>query len=335
MYVVTGGAGFIGSSFIWYLNQQGIEDVLVVDRFSLHPEKWKNLRGLRFRDVLTPEQLIELVEKSQLIADYVINLGACTDTTQRDFGILLEQNYRFAQRLCRYCLEKKIRFVHASSAATYGLGEKGFSDSLSLLPYLRPLNPYGYSKHLFDLWALKEGIIEDIVVLKYFNVFGPNEYHKGNMRSMVLKAYEQVLETRKVKLFRSTHPDFKDGQQKRDFIYVKDVVKITYELATSLHARGVYNVGTGQARTWIDLVSAVFSVLNLPINIEFVDMPEYLRPQYQNFTEAETGRLKCVLPGLKVTGLEDGVKDYIQNYLSPNRWLGDDLIDSPKGYVLC
>jgi len=335
MYVITGGAGFIGSSFIWYLNQQGIEDILVVDRFSRHPEKWKNLRGLKFRDIITPEQLVELIDRNQLIADYVINLGACTDTTQHDFEFLLDQNYRFAQRLCRYCLEKKIRFVHASSAATYGLGEKGFSDSLSLLPYLRPLNPYGYSKHLFDLWALKEGIIEQIVILKYFNVFGPNEYHKGNMRSMVLKAYEQICKTGKVKLFRSTHPNFKDGEQRRDFIYVKDVVRISYELAISPDAGGVYNVGTGQARTWIDLVSAVFSALNRPVDIEFVDMPEYLSSQYQNFTKAEIDSVEQVLGRVKFTSLEDAVMDYVQNYIVPNRYLGDDFLDKAGKDVLC
>ena len=335
MYVVTGGGGFIGSSFIWYLNQQGIEDIIVVDRFSRRPEKWKNLRGLRFRDIITPEQLIELIDRNHLIADYVINLGACTDTTEQDFEFLLEQNYRFAQRLCRYCLENKIRFVHASSGSTYGLGEKGFSDSLSLLPYLRPLNPYGYSKHLFDLWALKEGIIGDIVVLKYFNVFGPNEYHKGSMRSMVLKAYEQILETGKVKLFRSTHPDFRDGCQKRDFVYVKDVVRITYELAISARAGGVYNVGTGQARTWIDLVSAVFSALNRPINIEFIDMPEHLRAQYQNFTKAEIERVERILGRVNFTSLEDAVIDYVQNYIIPNRYLGDDFLDRAEKDVLC
>ncbi len=326
-YVVTGGAGFIGSAFIWYLNSRGIDDILVVDRFADHPNKWKNLRGLRFVDIISPDTLLDRLRTRSLSAKYVINLGACTNTVEYNFDLLLRDNYWFAQKLCEYCLEKRIRFVHASSAATYGLGERGFSDSLEELLFLKPLNPYGYSKHLFDLWALRKDVLKEIIVLKYFNVFGPNEYHKGNMRSMVLKAYEQIIATGKVKLFRSTHPKFKDGEQQRDFIYVKDVVRITHELALSPIASGIYNVGTGNPRTWKDLVTAVFSALGRPVEIEFIDMPEDLRNQYQNFTCASIERLKEVLPDLTFTELESGVEEYVRRYLIPGRFLGDDLLE--------
>ncbi len=328
MIVVTGGAGFIGSALIWELNRRGITDILVVDTFRYSPEKWKNLRGLRFLDVVSPEELEKTIEASQLSAEKMFNLGACTDTTERDVEYLLEVNYRWAKRLCLYCLSKGIRFIHASSAATYGLGEKGFSDEERLLPYLRPLNPYGFSKHLFDLWAYRKGILKEIVVLKYFNVYGPNEYHKGNMRSMVVKAYEQIQREGKVRLFKSTDSRFPDGGQRRDFVYVKDAVKVTLFLSDCPDAGGVYNVGTGRSHTWLDLVEAIFESLGKSPVVEFVDMPEDLVPQYQNFTEANVSKLYELGFKDRFFSLKDAVREYVQNYLLPGRFLGDDLLDA-------
>ena len=329
MIVITGGAGFIGSALVWYLNLKGIDEIVVVDSFHRRPEKWKNLRGLAFVDVIPPEEVFDYLIRDDKV-DLVINLGACSDTRETDFEFLLENNYRFARELCEECLKRGVRFVHASSAATYGLGEVDFSDDHKILPQLRPLNGYAFSKHLFDLWALRTGVLDRITVLKYFNVFGPNEYHKGNMRSMVAKAYDQIRASGKVCLFKSTDPRYPNGGQMRDFVYVKDAVAMTWFLAER-GAGGIFNIGTGKPHTWLDLVKAIFSAMGREPVIEFVEMPEDLKAQYQNYTCAEMGKLaKEGFPLEEITPLEEAVKDYLQNYLVPMRYLGDDVVDRAR-----
>ncbi len=318
MIVITGGAGFIGSAIIWHLNQQGIEDIIVVDDLK-SDDKWKNLLGLKFEDMYTTEEFLDRVidDNFPFFTEAIIHMGAISSTTERDMDKLLKYNYLYTKELAKYCLPKNARFIYASSAATYGKGEKGYNDDHSQLESLRPLNAYGYSKYLFDIWAKKEEVIDKIVGLKFFNVYGPNEYHKGDMRSVVIKAYEQVLDTAKIKLFKSYHPDFKDGEQKRDFIYIKDVVKIISFFLEN-RTNGIFNVGTGKARTWNDLANAVFKAMDYPTRIEYIDMPESVRNQYQYFTEANITKLRNAGYTDEFTSLEDGIKDYIQNYLMKN-----------------
>lgn len=321
--LVTGGAGFIGSALIWALNRLGVENILVSDQLG-HDEKWRNLASLRFDDYLASDELLDRVvidgpdvEEVKL----VFHLGACSTTTEEDVGYLMENNYRYTVTLCEWALRRRARFVYASSAATYGDGSRGMRDDARQLESLRPLNPYGYSKHLFDLHAARRGWLSRIVGLKYFNVYGPNESHKGEMRSLVNKAFEQVLETGKIKLFKSYRPEFKDGEQKRDFLYVKDAIEMTIHLATAQTANGLFNLGSGQARTWIDLANAVFSALSQPPQIEFIEMPAGMQGKYQYFTQANIDRLKSTgYSGPRFT-LEEGVKDYVQNYLVPGETL--------------
>ncbi len=325
MLVITGGAGFIGSALVWRLNKEGREDIIVVDRFG-SDDKWKNLRGLRFKDVIGPERLLYLLEQRELRPDIVVHLGACSDTTEQDFGFLLENNYGYSQRLFLLSKEVGSRFVYASSAATYGLGERGFSDEHSFLANLRPLNGYAFSKHLFDLWLLRCGYLDEVIGIKYFNVFGPNEYHKGNMKSMVIKAFEQIRQSGKVRLFKSYNPDYPDGGQLRDFIYVKDAVEMTLFLMENNSANGIYNVGMGRAHSWVELVSPIFESLGLPVRIEFIDMPQYLQGKYQYFTCADMKKLKSLGYRKESWELSEAVKDYVENYLLPERFLGDEFI---------
>lgn len=321
--LVTGGAGFIGSALIWALNRLGVENILVSDQLG-HDEKWRNLASVRFDDYLASDELLDRVvidghdvEEVKL----VFHLGACSTTTEEDVGYLMENNYRYTVTLCEWALRRRARFVYASSAATYGDGSRGMLDDARQLESLRPLNPYGYSKHLFDLHAARRGWLSRIVGLKYFNVYGPNESHKGDMRSLVNKAFEQVLETGKIKLFKSYRPEFKDGEQKRDFLYVKDAIEMTIHLATTQTANGLFNLGSGQARTWIDLANAVFFALSQLPQIEFIEMPAGMQSKYQYFTQANIDRLKSTgYSGPRFT-LEEGVKDYVQNYLVPGETL--------------
>lgn len=313
-YIITGGAGLIGSNCVQQLNEQGIENILVVDRLSTN-DKWKNLKGLRFADYVERDSFLSQIQhgvyddQNQLKA--LIHLGASTSTTEKDASHLVENNYECSKNLCKWALKKELRFVYASSASTYGDGSAGYSDKCDITT-LRPLNMYGYSKHLFDLWALRTGILDKIVGLKYFNVYGPNEGHKGAMLSMVAKAFNQIQATGQVKLFKSTVPDCKDGGQRRDFMYVKDAVFQTLEFVASKHQGGIYNVGCGHARSFFDLVTAVFDALGKQVNVEFVDVPENLVNQYQSYTCAELReRSTSKLP----MSLEEGVKDYVQNYL--------------------
>ena len=323
--LVTGGAGFIGSALIWGLNRIGAQNILVCDQLG-EDEKWRNLAPLRFDDYISSEKLIAAVEMDDPALGeirWIFHLGACSATAELNVGYLMENNYRYTRVLCDWALARQARFVYASSAATYGDGANGMVDDEAKIESLRPLNAYGYSKQIFDHHAKQRALFSKIVGLKYFNVFGPNEWHKGEMRSLVNKAYEQVLETGKIRLFKSYKPMFKDGEQKRDFLYVKDAVDMTIHLAVTRGVGGLFNLGSGESRTWVDLANAVFGALARPPQIEFIEMPEVIRDKYQYFTHANIEKLKATgYPGPTFT-LEQAVTDYVQNYLIPHRHLGN------------
>jgi len=319
--LVTGGAGFIGSALVWALNRQGCEHIVVCDRLGTD-EKWRNLTPLRFANYVEADELLPRLQNGALGKfDLILHLGACSSTTERDASFLIRNNFEFTKDLAAWALAQKARFVYASSAATYGDGSAGMEDDDSKLDTLRPLNMYGYSKHLFDLHAKRAGFLNRIVGLKYFNVFGPNEDHKGDMRSVVHKSFGQVRETGVIRLFKSYRQDFRDGEQKRDFLYVKDAVAMTLYLAANEKAGGLFNIGNGAARTWLDLARAVFTALKREPKIEFIEMPESIRDKYQYFTEANLGRLRAAGYSAPVTSLEDAVSDYVRNYLAPDKRL--------------
>ena len=316
-YIVTGGAGFIGRNLVAALNARGHEDILIVDRLG-SDQKWKNLLGLSFVD------LVDLGEFRDFIADSsideletVFHLGACSSTTERDADYLLDNNYRYSQEVCQWCLSSDVRFVYASSAATYGDGSLGYSDDEARIPLYRPLNMYGYSKQLFDHWAAREGLFDRIVGLKYFNVFGPYEDHKGEMRSMVHKAYGQIVSTGRVRLFKSHRPGYGDGEQLRDFVYVKDAVDATLFFEDHSQVSGLFNCGTGRARSWNDLMNALFAAMGRSPQIEYIDMPESLRNQYQYFTQADGAKLRSAGFDRPFTPLKEAVRDYVTTYLDP------------------
>ncbi len=322
MIIVIGGAGFIGSALIAALNKRQITDILVVDQLGTD-QKWKNLRNLSFVDYVEKDDFLEMVVENRLDSstEAVFHLGACSDTTETNASYFMKNNYEYSKLLAQWATADTIRFIYASSAATYGDGSVGFSDDEQKIENLRPLNMYGYSKQLFDLWARRTGLSKKIVGLKYFNVFGPNEYHKGDMRSFVVKAFEQINATGKVRLFKSYRPEFKDGEQMRDFIYVKDAVDMTLFFYDNLQLSGLFNIGTGKARTWNDLVKAVFAAMERKPNIEYIEMPESIRDQYQYFTEADITNLRKAGCNKETIPLEDAIKDYIQNYLQKNAYL--------------
>jgi len=323
MIVVTGGAGFIGSAIVWKLNQLGENKIIIVDELG-SDDKWKNLASLKFDDFIHKEDFISMIIDEDVPFDIsaIIHMGANSSTTEKDADRLFTNNYQYTKELAAYCIEKNIRFIYASSAATYGDGSLGFDDDESKLETLYPLNMYGYSKQLFDLWANRNSVFDKIVGLKYFNVYGPNEYHKGDMRSVVHKAFEQIRDTGKVKLFKSLNPKYKDGEQLRDFIYVKDAVDMTLFFLDKLNVNGLFNLGTGKARTWNDLVSAIFKALNKSVNIEYIDLPQHLREKYQYFTEANMSKIKKAGFNSSISSLEDGVADYVKNYLLGKQFLG-------------
>jgi ADP-L-glycero-D-manno-heptose 6-epimerase len=321
--IVTGAAGFIGRNVVAELNRRGEEELILVDELGVsqpgEAEKWKNLVGLRYEDVVAPEEFLGLLEDGAYAdARAVIHLGACSSTTERDADFLLRNNYQYTRVLCNWAMEHEARFCYASSAATYGDGAQGYDDADALTPTLRPLNMYGYSKQMFDEWALKHGLLDRIVGLKYFNVYGPYEEHKGEMRSVVVKSFEQIRSTGAVKLFKSYKPEYKDGEQKRDFIYVKDAVDVTlhFALQAADAPGGLFNCGTGEARTWVDLARAVFRAMDVPETIEFIEMPQTLQGKYQYFTEARTEKLRAAGYRAPFTSLEDGVREYVQGYLA-------------------
>ncbi len=324
MIVVTGGAGFIGSAIVWKLNQQGQNNIIIVDELGTD-DKWKNIVALKFEDFIHKDDFISMIIDRAIPFEIsaIIHMGANSSTTEKDADHLFSNNYLYTQELAKYCFEKNIRFIYASSAATYGDGSLGFDDDENKLETLRPLNMYGYSKQLFDLWTKKNGAFDKIVGLKYFNVYGPNEYHKGDMRSVVHKAFEQIRDTGKVKLFKSLNPKYKDGEQLRDFIYIKDAVEMTLFFLDKPNINGLFNLGTGNSRTWNDLVASIFNSLNKPVNIEYIDLPEHLREKYQYFTEANMNKIKKAGYNTPIKSLEVGVADYVKNYLSGNQFLGD------------
>lgn len=316
MYIVTGGAGFIGSAMVWKLNTMGIDDILVVDNLSTS-EKWKNLVNRRYIEYMHRDAFLERINNGRFTSDVeaVIHMGACSSTTERDADFLMRNNLDYSKAVCLFALEKKARFVNASSAATYGDGSQGFDDDIETIDSLKPLNMYGYSKQLFDLWARRLGHINSIASLKFFNVYGPNEQHKDDMRSVVNKAFHLIGEKGVMRLFRSNHPDYPDGGQMRDFVYVKDCVDIMWWLLEHKSVNGIFNIGTGRARSWNDLAAAVFAAMDLPRNIEYMDMPEQLRGKYQNFTQARMDRLQSAGYTVPMRSLEQGVTDYVRNYL--------------------
>jgi len=322
MIVVTGGAGFIGSAMITALNKRAISDILVVDELG-SDEKWRNLQNLSFADYIEKDDFLELVIEDKLTAciEAIFHLGACTSTTETNASYLIKNNYEYSKLLAQWATKANIRFIYASSAATYGDGSAGFSDDEDKIDELRPLNIYGYSKHIFDLWARRAGLLKRIVGLKYFNVFGPNEYHKADMRSFVIKAFEQIQTTEKVRLFKSYKPEYADGEQLRDFIYVKDAVDMTLFFLDNPKKAGLFNIGTGKARTWNDLVKAVFAAIGKEPKIEYIEMPEAIRNQYQYFTQADMAKLRKVGYNKQTTPLEDAVRDYVQNYLQKAGYL--------------
>lgn len=322
MIVITGAAGFIGSALVWRLNKLGKNNIIIVDELG-KDEKWKNLVSLDFEDFINKDIFIEKIESGlNFKIDAIIHMGANSSTTEKDADHLLSNNFEYTKKLALYSINKNIRFIYASSAATYGDGNFGFDDNNELCKKFHPLNMYGYSKNLFDIWALKKNMLDKITGIKYFNVFGPNEYHKGDMRSVVNKAFKQIQETGKVKLFKSRNKDYKDGEQKRDFVYIKDAVDMTLFFLDHKDKNGLFNVGSGKARTWNDLVTALFNALVKPVNIEYIDLPDHLADKYQYFTEANLDKIKKAGYTQKLSSLEEGVTDYVKNYLLPNNYLG-------------
>lgn len=321
--LLTGAAGFIGSYLLGYLNRKGFANIVIADDFS-EEDKWFNFDAKQFSAKVGREELFTWLKDTDTKIDFVFHLGARTDTTEFDYSIHEKLNVEYSKKIWNYCVEKNIPLVYASSAATYGNGELGYKDDHDIVEQLQPLNPYGISKNEFDKWALKQLKQPPFWAgLKFFNVYGPNEYHKGRMASMVFHGYNQIQKAGKVKLFKSHHPDFKDGEQLRDFIYVEDVAAVSYwlmENATGPVASGLYNLGTGKARAFKDLISAIFHSLNKQPDIEFIDTPEDIRDKYQYFTEADITKLLATGYNNRFQTLEEGVADYVKNYLNKKEY---------------
>jgi ADP-L-glycero-D-manno-heptose 6-epimerase len=319
--LVTGGAGLIGSALIWELNRQGATNIVVADLLG-KDEKWKNLTPLKFADYVEGSDLLERLELFKDVSA-IYHMGACSSTTETDAAYLIRNNFEFTKTLAQFALSANRRFVYASSAATYGAVAESLPETTPLAA-LRPLNMYGYSKHLFDCYAEHAGFLHRITGLKYFNVFGPNENHKGDMRSVVYKAFHQIQQTGAVSLFKSYKPEYPDGGQMRDFFYVKDAVAATIFLAENVTGGGLFNLGSGEPHTWLDLVRPIFTALGREPNIKFVDMPEAMRSKYQYFTSANIGKLRAAGFDRKITPLADSVTDYVKNYLLTGLHLGDE-----------
>lgn len=324
--LVTGGAGFIGSALVWALNRRGLTNIVISDILG-HDEKWKNLVPLKYADYVEAGVFRERLRvQADAFGKFsaVFHLGACSATTEKNASYLIDNNFAYTKELAAWSLAQKARFIYASSAATYGDGAQGMDDKNDDLAALRPLNMYGYSKHLFDLYAQREGFLKSVVGVKYFNVYGPNEDHKGDMRSLVNKAYQQILETGKVRLFKSYKPEFKDGEQMRDFLYVKDAIEMTIHFAeTATAAGGLFNLGSGEANTWLTLSRAIFTALDREPKIEFIEMPEVLRGKYQYYTKADISKLRASGYARPLTPLPEAVRDYVQNYMTLGKKLGD------------
>ena len=322
MIVVTGAAGFIGSCLLARLNADNFNYLIAVDDFSEGLDNIPNLVGKRVQEFVDRKDFFAWLDKNQELVEFIFHIGARTDTTESDISLLNELNTAYTKKVWKACCDYQIPLVYASSAATYGDGSQGYEDDESKINLLKPLNPYGQSKQDFDVWALQQKEKPFFWAgLKFFNVYGPNESHKGRMASVVWHAYKQIQETGKMRLFRSHHPDFKDGEQMRDFIYVQDVLEILIFLMHHRKSSGIYNVGTGQARTFLDLVKAVFLALDKQEYIEFIDTPQDIRDKYQYFTEASMERLKSIGYGFPFTSLEKGVSDYVTNFLVKKEYL--------------
>lgn len=325
MIVVTGGAGFIGSALVWKLNQRGIDDIVIVDRLG-SAEKWRNLVALRYSMFYEKFEFLNKLESGFFgdSIDTIFHLGACSATTEKDADYLMSNNIHYTIRIGTWWENHQdTRLIYASSAATYGDGEKGYKDDISRLNELRPLNMYGYSKHFFDLYARRKGWLKKIVGLKFFNVFGPNEYHKNSMRSVINKSWPDVRDSGKISLFKSYNSLYADGDQLRDFIYIKDALEMTLFFFDNKHTGGIFNIGTGKAQTWNDCAEAIFSAAGKKPLIEYMPMPEELRGKYQYFTQADLQHLRQAGCNHTCMPLNDAVADYVQNYLIPQRYLGD------------
>lgn len=321
MIIVTGAAGFIGSVLVGKLNQMGISDIVVVDDFS-NSEKNKNLTNKKFTEKVHRRELFTWMEKNHHQTDFVFHIGARTDTTEFNVLVFDELNLNYTKKMWTICSRYNIPIVYASSAATYGLGELGYDDNHDIVEKLKPLNPYGESKNNFDIWALKQLLTPPFWAgFKFFNVYGPNEYHKGRMASVVFHAFRQIGQTGQMKLFHSHNPNFEDGKQLRDFIYVKDVVDVLFYFYENRNRSGLYNLGTGTARAFLDLAHATFDALDKPRNIEFIDTPLDIRDKYQYFTEANMKKLRDYGYQKPFYSLEEGVTEYVADYLKDGKHL--------------
>ena len=313
MIVVTGGAGFIGSCMVWKLNTMGRTDVLVVDEKGDVSPKSSNWNPAKVLGYMDKSVFISEVRQGKYPdVEAVFHMGACSATTEMNREYLRENNFLYTKTLCEWALEKGARFIYASSAATYGSGDAGYTDADLVTPKLKPLNPYGESKQMFDLWLLENKLSEKVAGFKFFNVYGPNEYHKGDMRSVVHKGYQQIKNEGKIRLFKSYRPDFADGEQKRDFIYVKDVVETMAWFWKNPSVGGIYNLGAGKAESWNCFARAIFSALKMEPCIEYIEMPENLRDQYQYWTEADLTKLQRAGVSASFSSLQDGVADYVR-----------------------
>lgn len=318
--VVTGAAGFIGSCLAGYLNQRGYEKLILIDDFS-RADKLPNLEGKQFETKVERDVFFNWLSVYRPPVSFVFHIGARTDTAEFDYGVHQRLNVAYSQQMWQYCVTQNIPLVYASSAATYGSGEAGYDDDHSIVNALHPLNPYGVSKNEFDKWVLQQNVCPPFWAgLKFFNVYGPNEYHKGRMASVIFHAFNQIKATGNVKLFRSYRPGYADGEQLRDFVYVKDVIKVCYWLMQHTPASGLYNLGTGMARPFNDLVRATYARLDISPDITYIDMPADIRDKYQYFTQANMGKLQRAGFTDAFHSLESGVDDYVRNYLSPHQY---------------
>ncbi|OIN59880.1 ADP-glyceromanno-heptose 6-epimerase [Arsenicibacter rosenii] len=316
MIIVTGAAGFIGSCLISKLNQENFNFIIAVDDFS-SPEKEANLADKRIQEKVDREQFFDWLDINYHEVEFLFHIGARTDTTEFDYYVFEHLNVEYSKKIWQKCIDYQIPLVYASSAATYGLGELGYDDNESVIPELKPLNPYGESKNVFDIWALEQERKPFFWAgLKFFNVYGPNEYHKGRMASVIFHAYRQIGQTGQMRLFRSHHPDFKDGEQMRDFVYVKDVVDVCLFLMHHRRNSGIYNLGSGKARTFLDLATNTFRAMGLEPNIDFIDTPADIRDKYQYFTQANMAKLRSIGYDKPFHTLEEGIADYVKNYLT-------------------